>query len=143
MDSRSKTLASSTRPSGLGCSPKWPRRTTHTARPILEELEQGKAHVKAFLGVRTQTVDETVVQQFNLTVKAGAYVADVTSDTAAAAAGIKVGDVITKIDDARVTSSTEVGTALSLHHPGDTVKIVLRRGDKDVTVTAKLASHNA
>lgn len=114
-----------------------------TARPILEELEQGKAHVKAFLGVRTQTVDETVVQQFNLTVKAGAYVADVTSDTAAAAAGIKVGDVITKIDDARVTSSTEVGTALSLHHPGDTVKIVLRRGDKDVIVTAKLASHNA
>jgi serine protease Do len=113
------------------------------AKPILDELAQGKPHVKAFLGVQTATVTADTAQQANLSVDEGAYVQGVTADSAAEIAGVKVGDVITKIDDTAITSSDDVGTALSGHEPDDSITIVVRRGDDDVTVTAKLGSHEA
>jgi serine protease Do len=113
------------------------------AKPILDELAQGKPHVKAFLGVQTATVTADSAKQANLSVDHGAYVQGVTADSAAEIAGLKVGDVITKIDSTDITTTDDVGTALSGHQPDDSVTIVVRRGDKDVTVTAKLGSHEA
>jgi S1-C subfamily serine protease len=113
------------------------------AAPILTELAQGKKHVKAFLGVSTTTVTEATAKDQKLTVTSGAYVETVKPGSAAEDAGIEVGDVITKIDDAVITVSGEVGEALSPHRPDDSVTIVVRRGDKDVTLTAKLGAHAA
>jgi len=58
-------------------------------------------------------------------------------------AGIKVGDVITKIDDTAIASSSDVGAALAGHQPDDAVKVTVRRGDKDVELTAHLGSRQA
>ena len=113
------------------------------AKPILDELAQGKPHVRAFLGVQTQTVTADAADQAGLTVDHGAYVQGVTAESGAELAGLQVGDVITKIDDADITTSDDVGTALSAHQPDDSITIVVRRGDQDVTLTATLGSHEA
>jgi len=114
-----------------------------TAKPILEELAQGKKHVKAFLGVQTQDVDPAFAEQNGLSVQSGAYVVAVTAESGAEVAGIKVGDVITKIDDTAIASSSDVGAALAGHQPDDAVKVTVRRGDKDVELTAHLGSRQA
>jgi serine protease Do len=113
------------------------------AKPILDELAQGKPHVKAFLGVQTSTVTADTAAQANLSVDHGAYVQAVTAGSAAETAGMKVGDVITKIDTTDITTSDDVGTVLAGHQPDDSVTIVVHRGGSDVTLTAKLGSHQA
>jgi len=114
-----------------------------TAKPILEELAQGKKHIKAFLGVQTQDVDPQFADQNDLTVDSGAYVVAVTAESGAEVAGVQVGDVITKVDDKTIATSDDLGVALSGHKPDDTVKITVRRGDKDVELTAHLGSRQA
>jgi S1-C subfamily serine protease len=114
-----------------------------SAKPILDELAQGKPHVRAFLGVQTQTVTPDAAKQAGLDVDHGAYIQGITADSAAEVAGLKVGDVIVKIDATDIQTSDDIGTVLSGHQPDDTVKITVHRDKKDVTVTAKLGSHEA
>ena len=114
-----------------------------TAAPILDELAQGKLHVKAFLGVQVATVDATTAKQQGLDVTSGAYVQGVTADSAAELAGIQVGDVITKIGDLDVTTAGDVGTAMVEHAPDDEVDVTYHRDGEDHTVTVKLGSHEA
>jgi S1-C subfamily serine protease len=113
------------------------------AAPILDELAQGKPHLRAFLGVQTETVDETSADQLGVDVHQGAYVAGVTADSAADVAGIEVGDVITKMDDITIVGSPDVATAMGNHVPGDTVTITVHRGSADKELTVKLGSHQA
>ena len=114
-----------------------------TAKPILEQLSQGKTPVRAFLGVQTQTVDRAAADQLNLSVQAGAYVAAVTADSGADLAGLQVGDVITKVDGVQIASSGDLGTELVSRKPGDSVTLTVRRGDKDIAIEAKLGSRQA
>ena len=113
------------------------------AKPILDELAQGKPHVKAFLGVQTGTVTADTAKQAGLSVDHGAYVQGVTADSGADVAGVKVGDVITKMGDTDIVTADDIGTVISARQPGDSITIVVRRGDADVTLTAKLGSHQA
>lgn len=56
----------------------------------------------------------------------------------AAKAGIKQGDVIVKFGEYDVTTLKDYAFALRQHKPGDTVKVVVMRDGKEVTVQAKL-----
>ena len=69
----------------------------------------------------------------------GLYIASVVVNGAAADAGLKAGDIITKIDNSIVNSSSELQEAIVIHSPGDKVVVSYKRGDgeKEVTVTLK------
>jgi hypothetical protein len=54
-------------------------------------------------------------------------------------AGLKAGDIIVKFGDRTVRNVQEYTVALGEHKPGDTVKIVVKRGSEVVTVSATLA----
>ena len=70
----------------------------------------------------------------------GAYVGNVAKDGAAAEAGLKKGDIITKINDVPVTSWPELqGTVASLNS-GDKVKITYKREGREAMVNATLKS---
>lgn len=55
-------------------------------------------------------------------------------------AGLKAGDIIIKFGDLTVKSVQDYTVALSGHKPGDVVKIVVKRGNDTVTLTATLAA---
>ena len=55
-------------------------------------------------------------------------------------AGIKVGDIITKIDDTQIESSSDLLLAVRSHNPGDSVTITLYRSNEMQTVTVTLGS---
>jgi len=68
----------------------------------------------------------------------GAYVGTVAPDGAAAAAGLKKGDIIKKINDVPISSWSELqGTVASLN-TGEKVSILYRRDGKDYTASAIL-----
>jgi putative serine protease PepD len=65
----------------------------------------------------------------------GALVADVVAGGAGEKAGLKTGDVITKLDDRRIDTSDALVAAVRSHAPGDKVRLELSNGSRTVEAT--------
>jgi len=68
----------------------------------------------------------------------GAYIAKVTAGGPAEKAGIKTGDVLTKINDKEIKSSLALTHELFMYKPGDTVKVTIFRDNKTIDVSMAL-----
>ena len=68
------------------------------------------------------------------------FIETVRSDTAAERAGVKVGDVLTKVDGRAVKTLDELGEALAHRFAGDRVLLSIARGGKEVQVPATLGT---
>jgi len=100
----------------------------------LTALERGQTVSHAYLGISTsETANGT----------AGAMVASVESGAPAAAAGLKVGDVIVAFNGAAIANGGAVIDALAASHPGQVVKVTLRRGSSPITLTVTLGTQPA
>lgn len=103
---------------------------------IVDQLiKNGYVTGKANFGITVTTVDSAVAQYYNMV--EGAYVYSVTSGSCSDKAGLKVGDIITAINDVKVTSSSELTNEKKNFHSGDTVTLkVYRQGEYvDIKVT--------
>jgi putative serine protease PepD len=58
----------------------------------------------------------------------------------AADAGVQAGDRIASVDGVRVTDTTQLGSILAAHAPGDTITFVVQRGDTQITIAVVLGS---
>ncbi|MBK6769714.1 MAG: PDZ domain-containing protein [Ardenticatenales bacterium] len=70
----------------------------------------------------------------------GARVMTVTPGSAAAAAGIREGDVIVAVDGAPVRTSDELAAAIAAHASGDAVALVVLRGEAELEFEATLGA---
>jgi|SRR5579875_949018 len=68
----------------------------------------------------------------------GAEVESVTKESAAEKAGLKKGDIITKIGDKKIESTDDVTEAVRSYKPGDKATITYLRDGKTQTTTAEL-----
>jgi len=89
----------------------------------------------AFIGVYPEDIDAEEREALEYTGK-GILVEDVVEDGPADKAGLKAGDIITKIDAENVSNSEQFRELLAKHSPGDKIKVnVLRKGkSEDITV---------
>jgi len=71
----------------------------------------------------------------------GALIHAVTAGGPAATAGIQMGDLITAVDGKPLSQDFTLGDAIAAYKPGDQVKLTLRRGAEDQTVTVTLGQH--
>jgi len=102
-------------------------------RPIIDQILKGQDPTHARLAITVSDVTAGTLTQ-------GAKVQDVTSDGAAAKAGLKAGDVITKVDDDVIDSSESLIATVRGHRPGDQVTVTYVRDGKTETVKATLGS---
>jgi Do/DeqQ family serine protease len=95
---------------------------------------------RGLLGVRIATLNADLAKDKGLDVKAlsGVYVESVNSGSAAEAGGLKPGDVIVKINSARVNTSPELQEQVSLFHPGDKISVTYLRDGKEKTTEVVL-----
>jgi len=70
----------------------------------------------------------------------GARVMTVTPGSAAAAAGIREGDVIVAVDGTPVQTSDELAAAIAAHASGDAVALVVLRGEAELEFEATLGA---
>jgi serine protease Do len=68
----------------------------------------------------------------------GAEIKSITKESAAEKAGLKAGDIITKIDDRKIESTDDVTEAIRSHKPGDKVAVSYLRDGKEQKATAEL-----
>ena len=69
--------------------------------------------------------------------------ADVTSGSPAADAGLKKGDIVVSVDGNDINGPEGLGAAIRDHKPGDSVKITYVRDGQQHTATIKLAERPA
>ncbi len=108
------------------------------AKDVAQELIKTGQVRHAFLGIRNQTVTPELQQQFGLSRSSGVLVGGTDPGTPAAKAGLKQGDIITKIDDKTVTNDTDLYAILRRHKPGDVATVAFDRNGQEQTVQVTL-----
>jgi serine protease Do len=82
---------------------------------------------RAFLGVSSENAKA-----------GGALIREITKESAAEKSGLKVGDIITKIDQSPIEDAEALTSAIRKHGPDDKVVITFKRDGKEQKVTATL-----
>jgi len=95
------------------------------------------------LGVAVQDLNQTLADSFGMKRVDGALISSVAPDSAAAAAGLKAGDVITAVDGVPVTRSGHLSSLIGMSAPGDAVKLTVWRDRGEKTIPAKLGGIGA
>lgn len=72
----------------------------------------------------------------------GVVVSEVVDGSAAAAAGIRVGDVLSAIDGEPMSDIAELAAAVKLRKPGDEVQVTVLRGDETLALRVELGRLN-
>lgn len=93
-------------------------------------IVSGEPIETAFLGVQGQNVDTEGT--------AGAEITNVIADTAADEAGLEVGDVVIGFDGVPIVDWPDLIAQVRSHQPGETVEMIVLRGDEEITLTVTL-----
>ena len=111
-----------------------------SAIPVLKDLinRQTRSTVDnhGFLGITVVPVSEEAIKMYNM--PQGAFVYEVSEDSAAAAAGIRKGDIVTKFDGIDITSSDELVKTIGYYEVGETVKVEIQRQENGAYVAQEV-----
>ena len=105
----------------------------------VQSLEKGIKIKWPLLGIKMEDITDTNLQNNGISldsVKEGVIVTDVTKGTGADKGGIQKGDIIVKINDAKVKDIAYLRYELYQYQSGDTIKVTLIR--KGTTKTVKV-----
>jgi len=118
---------------------------SNLARKIIEDIKKFGIVQRGFLGVTTIDLsnDQLVAaynkdQKTNIKAGSGMYVTGFGENSGAEDAGIKKGDIITKIDSYAITDFADLSAAIGSKRPGDKVQVTYLRNGKENVTTATL-----
>lgn len=102
--------------------------------PIIQQLRDGDTPTHARLGISIQD------DRQGTSTDDGAQIASLEDGSAAAKAGLREGDVITGVDDHRISDAESLIATVRAYRPGQTVKVTFQRGGDEKTAQLKLGS---
>lgn len=116
------------------------------ARKVVNDLIKYGVVQKAFMGGDVIDYDFQTAEKYNLKkdVKEfrGVVLAQLENDGVAKSAGMKLGDIITRIDNRDINSQSEFEEELGAHYPGDKINVTYVRDGKTNTVGLTLVNRN-
>jgi serine protease Do len=111
------------------------------AKPIIQEIISKKKIARPYLGIQGITISKEDAAEYK--VPQGVYVNDVVGYSGAERAGLKKGDIITKLDGKKVLTIEEVIAVIKQHKVGDIVQVEFYdQLDKYKTISVKLHESN-
>ncbi len=96
---------------------------------ITDFMDYGEVQ-RAYLGITFREVDSKFAKEYNLDEVNGVYIAEVMEGSGASEAGLKKGDVIVQVDNAKIISQSSLLEAIGTKRPGDIVSISVIRDHK-------------
>lgn len=118
---------------------------SNLARKIVEDIKKFGLVQRGFLGVGVIDLsNEDAIAAYNrqektnLKVSTGVYVRNVSDNSGAYDAGLKVGDIIKKIDNKNITDYADLSEAVGSKRPGDKVEVTYLRNGKEYTTSVRL-----
>ncbi len=107
-------------------------------KPIIESYVQTGKFEEAYLGIFAYDTEVNKYLNSNLNFDSGIYVVQISTDGPAKKTGLKVGDVITKIDDYTINKMSELRNYIYKKNIGDEVVLTIKRNNKDYNVKVTL-----
>ena len=101
---------------------------------IEDIMTNGFVTNKPYLGITGGTMTEQMAAQYRYNITQGVFVYSVEEGFAAANAGLKLGDVITKIDDHDIASMEDLTSVKKYYSAGDTCTFTIYREGASTTV---------
>ena len=111
-----------------------------TVERVVTALEHGGVVERGYLGVEVQPVSANMAEALGLKAAAGAIVDQTMPGTPAANAGLKPGDVITKVNGKEVKDASDLTRMLGQMKPGDKVALSYLRDGAEKTAAVTLAA---
>jgi S1-C subfamily serine protease len=130
----------------------------NTVKTVVAEIVRTGRAEHAYIGISAKPIQTSVVRQFHLPTARGLLVQGVQPGTGAAKAGLHAstsqvtvqgvtwplgGDIIVAADGARVATIAALRDAVAAKQPGDTMKLRIIRGTKNMTIVIKLGRQPA
>jgi serine protease Do len=114
-------------------------------KKIVNDLMKFGTPQRGYLGISYPRDDLSDEQKKESNIKdgEGVYVMSSSPDGPAAHAGIKQGDVITKLDGEEVTTGAEMVGKIATYSPGDKLKVTYKRDGKEYTVAVTLSNNSS
>ena len=100
---------------------------------ITDIMENGAVTGKAYMAVTVGTMNSQMAAQYSIDIDQGVFVYSVVKGGAGDKAGLRLGDVITKMGDTTLTSRQDLSAALKSYRSGDTATLTVFRDGSYIT----------
>ena len=101
---------------------------------IEDIMTNGFVTNKPYLGITGGTMTEQMASQYRYNISKGVFIYSVDEGGAAAKAGLKMGDVLTKIDDIEIATLEDLSNAKKQYSAGDTSILTIYRDGASTTL---------
>ena len=108
------------------------------AQSYANQIIAGATVRRTYLGIQYVGLTEQIVRTYGLPVSQGLAIAAVDPSSPAAKAGLRPGDILTRLDGASLARDLDLQRLLRSKKPGDSVRFSVLRGDQSLTATARL-----
>lgn len=109
--------------------------TINEAKPVMEDLlSYGYVKSRPVLGITTVELNEYRAQLYGVKLTKGLLVSDIRDDAPVSKSGLRISDIITKINGTNVESVTDVQTIIGKLHVGDKVTATVARANESGTL---------
>lgn len=110
-----------------------------TVKSVLDELIEEGHVTKPWIGVQIETLTPEIANYYRLSQDWGVIIMGVISGSPAAKSGLQQGDIVTRLDDKKVTTVDELTDIVQAKEVGEKIKIELVRNGQNVQITLEVA----
>ena len=111
-------------------------------KKVVKDLKEYGTVQRAFIGVSIRNIDDELAQKIGIDDLNGVYINGTTENGSAEKAGIKPGDIITKVGNQTVKNVAELQEQIGQFRPGDEITIVVNRDDEELKLPIVLKNMN-
>ncbi|MBM78652.1 MAG: deoxyribonuclease HsdR [Crocinitomicaceae bacterium] len=115
---------------------------SNIALKVVNDLKNYGMVQRAFIGVVIQDVTQDVMNELKLADTKGVLVAGLASGGAAVDAGIKVNDIILKVENTEVNDVPELQEQIGKFKPGDIVNLIISRDGENQLISVELRNES-
>ncbi|WP_028375714.1 trypsin-like peptidase domain-containing protein [Leeuwenhoekiella sp. MAR_2009_132] len=116
---------------------------SNNARKIVEDIMEYGDVQRGILGISGGSLNPNLANDLSIDTVEGVYVGDVEIDGGADKAGLKKGDIITKIDNVVIRKFSDLTGYLGSKRPNDVVEVTYTRGSDTKTASVKLLKYSS
>ena len=109
-----------------------------TVQGVLNQIVRTGTVTRGYIGVEQQNITEELATAFNLPQKDGVIIAGIVKDGPADKAGLKVGDILLKLDGQKISDTTQMLNLIAAYAPGEKKSVELLRDGKNETLNIEI-----
>ncbi|WP_339890010.1 trypsin-like peptidase domain-containing protein [uncultured Flavobacterium sp.] len=111
---------------------------SNITRKIVEDLMQFGNVQRGVLGIEGRELNINASKELGTSLSKGFYISDITQKSGAEKAGLKKGDIITKLDNKMVAGFKDLTSYINTKRPNDIVEVTVIRNENEKIIPVKL-----